>query len=256
MSESVHTEQSTPPPLLPSESFQSRLQTALVRLRPHLRQAWWNLKVWVPFLLNPTDRMRQVIYHARENREGFRWTIDLPDHCWKCDVQEGLWRRELERDLRGFEYAITVVAAAGGCFLFFVLLGLLTGWRPMYGLGLLSLVAGGAVLYAKSWTEVVVLHMSTCREHADDLPMPDMVTHENELHLFMPTDQLAAAARAQLRVQRQSRERGLPGRPRGAESDVEPPDPQDRYRSPLEGLRDRAVELPPIKLVDDDEEIV
>lgn len=247
------TTSNTPPPLPGANDVASRTQVLLARLRPLARQGWWNLKVWVPFLLNPAERIRQVTYHSRENREGFHWTIQLPNHCWKCDQQEGLWRREIEIDLRGFEHAITIVAGAVGCFVFFFFFAAVFRSSVMLLFALLSLAGAAGVFYAKSWLETVTVHISTCPEHAPELPMPDMVTHENELHVFMPTERLAAAARAQLRAERQGRDRSLPGAPRTAESELAHDDAPRGYRSPHGSAPPRTVDLPPIKLADDED---
>lgn len=204
--------------------------------------------------MNPAERMREVVYHARENREGFAWQVRLPDHCWQCETEEGLWRRELEVDVRGFENAIPIVGGTLGSALFFLLAYSLFGWWMFLLLTLATLAIGAGVLYAKSWTETVTVFVSTCPAHADELRMPDVVTHDNELHVFLPTEKLAAAARAQLRAERLGRDRGLPGAPRGTESDVEPPENEGpRYRSPYGAAPPRPVDLPPIKLADDDE---
>jgi hypothetical protein len=245
-------ERPAPPRSIPGE--QGPAAAWMAYLRPLLWQTWLNLKVWTPFLLNPIDRARQVVYHAREHREGFTWHIRLPVQCWRCGQQQGLWQREIEVNVRGFEHALSIVGAAGGCALFFWLLAVWSRSLWMFVFGLASVVAGWGLLYVKSWIETVDLHMYTCPDHAGELRLPGLVVHENELHLFLPTDSLSQATRFELRAERLGRDRGLPGVPRGTESDVEPPPARERYQSPRGPAPPRPVELPPIKLAGEDEE--
>lgn len=229
------------------------------RLRPIARQSWLNLKIWVPFLLNPSDRNRQVTYHAREHREGFRWTILLPRQCWQCGTEEQLWDREFEIDRHGFEHAVTIVVASLGCAGFFLLFFIATFRWQLLLFAILSLVMGGAVLWAKSWLETVTITIATCPAHANDLVFPGAVVDQNELHLFMPTERLANATRNALRAERRGRDQGLPGAPRQSESrgdadvDADQHQEPDRYRRPPTPPPSRIQDLPPIKLADDDD---
>ena len=82
------------------------LRERLIWLRPLARQAWINLQVWLPILQNRTERERVVKFHPREHREGTRWSLDLPKQCWQCGATETLWDRELELEVRAFEYPL------------------------------------------------------------------------------------------------------------------------------------------------------
>jgi hypothetical protein len=230
------------------------MQQALARARPLVRQAWQNLKVWIPFFLNPQDRLCQVVYHAREHREGFVWHVRLPRVCWQCGGDGDLWERQVELPRRGFENPLSIVAATLGSAAFFLLLAISFRSLSMFIAGLLALVVGGLVLWAKSWIETVNIEMATCPQHADALCLPGIVVYENELHLFLPNQRLADATRAALKAERLGRDRTLPGVPRGTESDVEPPPARERYQSPYAGRLPQRVELPPIKLAGEEEE--
>lgn len=225
---------------------------ARARLQPLARQAWLNLKIWVPFLLNPADRLRQVTYHAREQREGFHWSIILPRQCWHCARTDGLLDRELEIERRGFEHAVAIVMGMLASFGFFFLLFAASRSVFMLLLMLASLGVGAGLLWAKSWVETISITEATCREHAETMQFPRTVVDQNELHLFMPNDQLAEATRQQLRAERLGRDRSLPGAPKGVESDVEPPDSASSFRPPPPPPR-RTPDLPPIRLDDDDD---
>lgn len=237
----------------PAGGARRNIELAQARLRPMARQAWQNLKIWIPFLLNRTDRARQVIYHAREQREGFTWRVRLPAQCWQCGAEAELLTREIEVDLRSFEQAVTIVAAAAGSALFFMFLASLFGGKLLWVLALASVGVGIALLLLKSWTETVRVEMSTCREHAEQMRLPGMVLDQNELHLFLPSDSLAGAARGELRAARLGRGRALPGGGRGAESDVEPPPEHVKYRQAFGAPPTPLPELPPIRLADEEE---
>ena len=70
----------------PDQPIMASLPPAPVRQASDsvLRQCWLNLRVWMPFLLNPTDRDRQVVYWARDSRDGLLWKVAFPKQCWRC----------------------------------------------------------------------------------------------------------------------------------------------------------------------------
>jgi len=48
----------------------------------------------------------------------------------------------------------------------------------------------------KSWRERVKLTFWTCPEHAEELAPPGLVSHEEDLYVYLPTEELAEKARA------------------------------------------------------------
>ncbi|MGD9647729.1 MAG: hypothetical protein AB7U73_18600 [Pirellulales bacterium] len=224
-----------------------------VWLRPLVRQAWINLQVWLPFLQNRTERERMVKYHPREHREGTRWAVDLPKQCWQCGATETLWDRELELEVRAFEYPLQVLAGMLGAAGFFLFLAWAFGSWRMLLFYFLSLLVGGVVLWVKSWPETVKLQMWTCPQHAAEMRSPTMGIEEGELFLFMPSELLAEQARRDLRRARLERDSLLPGAPRsvppaGGEAGAgSGPPARPAPPGPL------FPELPPIKLAGDDE---
>ena len=227
-----------------------------VWLRPLARQAWINLQVWLPILQNRTERERVVKFHPREHREGTRWALDLPKQCWQCGATDKLWDRELELEVRAFEYPLQVLAGMLGAAGFFLFVAWVVGsWKSLL-LYFLSLIVGGLVLWVKSWPETVKLQMWTCPEHAADMRAPTMGIEEGELFLFMPTEQLADEARRELRRARLERDSLLPGAPRSAQpgaGTAEPPDRQAGRPVQPSAPGPAFPELPPIKLAGDEE---
>jgi len=246
------------------------LRERWIWLRPLARQAWINLQVWLPFLQNRTERERLVKFHPREHREGTRWALDLPKQCWHCGATETLWDRELDLEVRAFEYPLQVLAGMVGAAGFFLLLAWALGSLKMLAFYLLSLIVGGLVLWVKSWPETVRMRMWTCPQHAAEMRAPTMGIEEGELFLFMPSAQLADETRRELRRARLERDNLLPGAPRSGQPAGEPADVDSRSRTGPRtgggagagtGVPTRPVtptgplfpELPPIKLAGDDE---
>jgi hypothetical protein len=224
-------------------------------LRPLARQAWINLQVWLPFLQNRTERERMVKYHPREHREGTRWAIVLPRQCWRCAATDTLWDRELELEIRAFEYPLQVLAGMLGAAGFFLFLAWAFGSWRMLVFYLLSLLVGGVVLWVKSWPETVKLQMWTCPQHAAEMRAPTMGIEEGELFLFMPSEQLADQARRDLRAARLERDSLLPGAPRSTPSSTSTADVGHAGGGPARPAAPGPIfpELPPIKLAGDDE---
>ena len=246
------------------------LRERLIWLRPLARQAWINLQVWLPILQNRTERERVVKFHPREHREGTRWSLDLPKQCWQCGATETLWDRELELEVRAFEYPLQVLAGMLGAAGFFLFVAWVAGsWKSLL-LYFLSLIVGGIVLWVKSWPETVKMRLWTCPQHAAEMRAPTMGIEEGELFLFMPSEGLADEARRELRRARLERDSLLPGATRSGPPGGEPADIGAGGRGaggsgggagagtgtptrPVTPAGPLFPELPPIKLAGDEE---
>jgi hypothetical protein len=116
-------------------------------------------------------------------------------------------------------------------------------------------LAGAGLLALKSWREPVRVVLWSCQTHAGDVRFPDMVIHDNELHLFVPTVSLAEATTAELMTRRRQGRRYAEDATSGAaavQSDTARPtrapareDPAPAPPSVTRPLREK---LPPIKL--------
>lgn len=227
------------------------------RAQPLVQQTWVNLRVWIPFFMNPDLRDRRIRYWAREHREGMTWKIALPSQCWHCRGKEMLRSREYDVEVKAFEYALEVVAGTAAAVLLVWLFALWLGSWKLLVFSLFLAAAGVGIVMVKSWTEQVRLVMWTCRDHADQMRQPELAVNQNELHVFLPTISLAQATQAELEAER----RRLAGaRPGGVHTDdvtfasdaTLPMDhPRPRPAGPVPPAKP---DLPPIKLVGDDEE--
>lgn len=237
-------------------------------MHPVWRQTWLNLQVWVPVLANPPLKRREVRYWAREARVGTTWQIALPSACWQCGTREGLTQREFDLGRSAFEQPLIFVAGSVAVCAFFL------AWATLFGswwallLAVLAACGGIGLIRLKSWTERVRLVLSTCTEHAADLKCPEFVLDQNELFLFLPTEQLAELTRVELQAERRGRARGgysaemdsgtAAGRPQSEhprsvrDRDVPADDSAPVYRPRLPSRP--PVDLPPIKLAGDDED--
>ncbi len=231
-------------------------------VRPYLRQAWLNTRVWIPVLLNPGDRAREVRYWTREARNRGTWEIALPKQCWQCGSTENLRKREWDIDQYSFEYPTLIVAIAAGTGI--PSLWLASKWMTPFFLTVaaLSCVAAIVAIYLKSWPEEVRIIMSTCDEHADAMPSPEVVIDQGELYLFAPTAQLAEVAREELKNRRREMKRVMPEDP-GAGKDLSavaiddvarPVDADDSPPRRASFTPPAVPELPPIKLAGDDDD--
>lgn len=169
-------------------------------VKPWLDAAWLHLQVWIPFLANPQLRARQVKYRARENRDGLEWVIRLPKQCWQCGTKTGLKSRSYDKDIRTFEFAISIIGVTLGCFMLLLLVGVF--FHPALLMAPLSLLVGAGVVFIKSWVERVELMMWTCDAHADGMRCPEIVIEDEMLVLHAPTPALADAAIEELRAER------------------------------------------------------
>jgi hypothetical protein len=166
-----------------------------LRMRPRLRQTWLNVRVWLPFLMNPFDRKRLIRYTSKENRVGLSWDIELPVICWQCGQDHGLRRRKFSTDLRSFEYPIGVVA---GTMLGLLLVAMAAWCMPhaliSAGLAAAVVLLGVVVIWLKSWREHVDLQMWGCEEHRKQAVQPEMAAYDEELYVYLPTIELTKAA--------------------------------------------------------------
>jgi hypothetical protein len=187
------------PPARPS--WRTRLWR---RWRPTLWQAWLNVRAWIPFLANPFERKRLVRYTAREKRRGLVWSVDLPAHCYHCGTGDDLSIRRVSRQVRSFEYPVAIVAGTLAAMLSIALLQLLLGlWLTLLIWAALAAL-GTAIFFLKSWRERVELVLWTCETDAPAFEPPDVVVHDEELYLYLPSVKLAKAAAAELKNERAS----------------------------------------------------
>jgi hypothetical protein len=209
-------------------------------VQPVVDAAWLNVRVWMPMLANPQFRSCQIAYAAREGRDGTKWDIVLPRQCWQCGSRDRLLQREYERQLRGFESPIGILACTAAVVLVLLLLSVWLGSGMCFMLAVFAGLGGAAFMFVKSWNERVRLVISTCPDHADQLRTPLTVAYENELHVILPSEQLTEAARLELAAKRRSDQRySEPKEP------AAPTTPGQSRRAAETYRRD---ELPPIKL--------
>lgn len=230
--------------------------------RPYLQQTWLNIKVWIPVLLNPGDRAREVRYWTREAKHRDTWELALPKQCWDCGSTENLRKREWRLELHSFEYPTLIVGIALGTAI--PALWLASKWMTAFFLtvAFVALVGGIVAIYLKCWPEQVRIIMSTCEEHADTMPSPEVVVDQGELYLFAPTAQLAEAAREELKKRRREMKRVMPDKP-GAGRDESAVAMEDTPRreapaepppKPARVQRTPAPDLPPIKLAGEEDD--
>lgn len=231
--------------------------------RPYLRQTWLNLRVWIPVLLNPVDRARQVRYWSRDCQHQGTWEVALPKRCWKCGSTEHLRTREWDLRVHSFEYPTLIVGIAAGTAL--PSLWLASKWLTSFFLtvALLSLVGAVVAIYLKCWPEEARIIMSTCDEHADTMPSsPEVVVDQGELYLYAATEQLAEAAREELKKRRREMKRVMPENPGAHHDDRAIPldnaavsKAADGEPSPRPSFTPPPVpDLPPIKLAGDEDD--
>lgn len=230
--------------------------------RPYLRQTWLNIRVWIPVLLNPGERARQVRYWTREARHRGTWEVALPKQCWQCGRTDKLRKREWSLELRSFEYPTLIVAIALGTAI--PALWLASMWMTAFFLtvAFVAMVGGIVAIYLKCWPEQVRIIMSTCDDHADTMPSPEAVIDQGELYLFAPTAQLAETAREELKKLRRENKRVMPenpgaGRDESAVSMEDAPRPEPSTAPPprpAKVQRPATPDLPPIKLAGDEDD--
>ncbi|HEX4132812.1 MAG TPA: hypothetical protein VHZ24_22455 [Pirellulales bacterium] len=176
------------------------------KIKPYIDRVWLVIRVWVPVVATPIFRQSQVVYTAREHREGGVWNVALPRLCLECGREEVSGAQQFRRKVRNFESPVGVLAAIFGVFVFFLML---TAWLESmitFCLALASLVLGGAFLFVKSWEERVQLTAWACGEHASGLVCPGLVPREEELYVVVPSPKVIEAAKAQIEADRRSKQ--------------------------------------------------
>ena len=241
-------------PDLPTMASLPPPQPARQRSDSRMRQSWLNLRVWIPFLLNPSDADRQVKYWARDNRDGLMWKVAFPKQCWECGEKDDVKKREFRRSVRSFDMPLPILIGT----LTFAALFLAGGiwlWGPLLYCALGLVVLCGALLLVKSWVEDVRVILWSCPRHAESLPAPELVVDGEQLFVYAPTAPLAKEANAQNKEERLRANKSRAAA-RGAELPEEPPlrdepPPKERDRPKQPRVPKPKAELPPIKLSDD-----
>ncbi len=236
-------------------------ERSLSFLRPRVYQAWCNLRVWLPFFDTPNRRAKTIRYAHSDCRTGFVWDVDLPQQCGRCGRTDNLRGEHFETLVRAFEYPLHIAGfaallSAGVLLLAFVAFtfGM---WSILLSLLILTTVinmVAGALLWMKSWDEEVSLRLFACPDHVDALREPDLVVHDNELSIVLPSERLAEAAMEELKQRRRGKLRaGQESAAARPASGVTPPAaiPIDRHAVPA---RPAVPDLPPIKLAGEEED--
>lgn len=232
-------------------------------LRPRVHQAWCNLRAWLPFFDTPNRRARQVRYSPNDCRTGLFWDVALPRQCCRCAATDGLKSQEFKQSIRVFDYPLHIAGIAalmsgGILFLAFVTFSLLS-YTILFSLlaiaGFIVAVAS-VLLFLKSWVEDVRLRLFACAEHTDELQPPDLVVHDNELTVVLPSESLAEAAAAELKQQRRGKRAAgeSSGSYRSASSAPGAPPAAIPVNQPPLPPRPMVPDLPPIKLAGDDDD--
>lgn len=225
--------------------------------RPWLDRALLNLRVWVPAFRTPAMKVRQVKYRSSDARTGLTWNVGLPRQCFACGKTADLTMRKFSQEIRVFESPMTILGGSLGAAGLFFLFGMLF-WSPTFlVLGFLSAVLGSAYQFIKSWKERVRVTIWSCAEHLDDLTAPEVVSHDEDLYVYLPHESLAEPARAELI---ESRKKVQKTRPPAVAAQADRADrreqaapPETREPPPAASIP-RRTELPPLKLAGEEDE--
>jgi len=238
-----------------AEQTGSKLADRAAAARPWLDRALLNLRVWVPALRTPDMKLRQVKYRSSDARTGMSWNVGLPRQCYACGKTDGLTMRKFSQEIRVFESPTTILGGSLGASALFLLFGILFGWTAFLVLGLSVLVLGSAYQLLKSWKERVKVTIWSCAEHLEDLAPPEVVSHDEDLYVYLPHESLAGPAREELIASRKKVQKTRPP-PVAAHADrAEPePAPADASELPPAGPIARRTELPPLKLAGEEDE--
>lgn len=223
--------------------------------RPWLDRTLLNLRVWLPFLRTPDMKLRLVKYRSSDARSGMTWKVGLPRQCYACGKTDDLTLRKFSQEIRVFDAPTTILGGTvGGAFLL-LLMAVVFLWPALFFLSVVTLVMGSAYQFIKSWKERVKVNLFSCSEHLEDLTPPEVVSHDEDLYVFLPHESLAEPARAELIA---SRKKGQKQRPplasdqtRAAPQEPSPPEASEPPPSRPIGAR---TELPPLKLAGDEDE--
>lgn len=225
--------------------------------RPWLDRALLNLRVWVPAFRTPAMKVRQVKYRSSDARSGLTWNVGLPRQCYACGKTDDLTMRKFSQEIRVFESPTTILGGSLGAALLFFLFGMLFLSPTFLVLGFLSAVLGSAFQFVKSWNERVRVTIWSCHEHLDDLTAPEVVSHDEDLYVYLPHESLTELARAELIESRKKFQKTRPP-PVAAQAEraVEEPAtaPADTHDAPPPPSLPRRTELPPLKLAGEEDE--
>ncbi len=236
----------------PTRSSPANRFTAAVG--PWLDRALLNVRVWLPALRTPDLKSRQVKYRARESRTAMTWKIGLPRQCWQCAATEGLVSRKFSQEIRSFEAPTNILGGTWGAAALLLLIWIFFGIAWSLRLALLIAAGGLVALWIKSWQERVRVTVWSCAEHLDEMPCPEAVSYDEDLYLYVPSEQLAEVARAELIASRKKEGKHLPEpRAEKAAATRDRERAEDRAPPPPSPIITRD-ELPPLKLAGDEEE--
>jgi hypothetical protein len=232
------------------------------QMRPALGQTAINLRVWVPFFTNPFQRSTLVRFASEDERVGLSWKVALPRQCWQCGSTTGLSPVEFEESIRTLDNPVALLGGSIAAISLVLLLFLLMpGVYTFFLLFLVSAIAL-AVVMLKSWREDVRLTMFTCQDHRATARCPDMAIDDQKLHVFLPTAELASAAAAEIAARRKdhARKRGMGSEEPHSERSYAAPPPRlapspPASEEPIRLARPEPVDLPPIKLAGDDDDL-
>lgn len=248
--------EAAPPPLPTDPGLVERLRPIM---KPLAARATLVSRIWLPTLAPAEFRARTVRYPARDywdDDDG--WVIELPAQCWATGATEGLEARDFELEVRRYEQPVLALGMGLGFAVFFLLLLVMLYWWPLLALAALSLLGGVGFLMAQSRREAVRLRIWSKPERLDDLTAPDVVSHEDELHVIVGARELAEAARRAVSAQRIKRSNyrptvGAPTAPRlqaGVAVDAAGAAPPGAGPSAPPSTAPRRTDLPPISLDD------
>jgi hypothetical protein len=223
--------------------------------RPWFDRALLNLRVWFPAFRTPHMKTRQVKYRSSDARSGMSWKVGLPQQCYACGTTEGLTRQKFSQEIRVFESPTTILGGCVGGAALFLLFGVLFWWWAFIVLGVLTLVLGSVYQFIKSWTERVTITISSCPEHLEELTPPEVVSHDEDLYVYLPHESLVEPARAELVASRKKEQKLPPTKDPsmdGVEMRESEPSPE-QGPPPSRPIATRT-ELPPLKLAGDEDE--
>jgi hypothetical protein len=232
-------------------------QRVLASAVPAWRQFLVNMKVWAPYFTNRVERERLVRVSAADERVSLNWKTSMPRQCWSCGSEEALSPTEFQRTVRAYENPLSILAGMlGGGVIGLLLLWYFPGFNTLLLL-IVILGLGLALLRLKSWNEQVRLVFWSCAQHREQLAAPDMAIEDQQLCVTSPTFELAEAARAAIRAKRK---RGHKSYVEESEAEEEPVHTSSRRRpievddGPIRYKPPEPVDLPPIRLADDDDD--
>lgn len=230
-------------------SVQRKLADRAALARPWLDRALLNLRVWFPFLRTPIMKARQVKYRSSDARSGMSWRVGLPQQCYACGSTEDLIRKKFTQQTRAFEAPSTILGGTVAGAALFLLLSILFGKLSFLILAILVLIMGSVYQFIKSWTEKVTITIWSCPEHLEELTPPEVVSHDDDLYVYLPHESLTEFARAELIASRKKEQKSRPPlSPVEAERKPSEPEPDEGEPPPPARPIGVRTELPPLKL--------